>query len=354
MRLLDRYIAAEVARGTVLALIVLLAVIAFFTLVAELGAVGQGSYGVLQAMHYVAFTLPRRVYELLPSATLLGSMLSLGALAANSELVVIRAAGVSLARILWAVTKVGIVLMLFAVVMGEFIAPRSMAHAESQRAIAKTDQIALRTGHGVWARDGSSFVNIRRILPDGRIGEIYIYEFDREHRLRVATRAETGLYVQDIWLLEGIERSVIEDDGVTVLHAQDAAWVTLLSPELLNVVVVKPEQLSALDLRRYIGYLHDNGLNAARYEIAFWGKVISPLSNLVMLLVAIPFVFGSLRSSAAGQRIVIGVLVGIGFYLMNQIFGRVGQVYELNPLLTAALPALLFLSVALVAIRRVR
>jgi lipopolysaccharide export system permease protein len=353
MRILNRYLAVEVVRGTALVLLVLTAITAFFTLVAELDRTG-GDYGVPQVLQYVLLTLPRRTYELLPSATLVGAMLSLGGLAASSELVVMRAAGVSLARIVWAVLRAGVAIMLLALVIGELIAPPTMAYAESRRAIAKSQQIAFKTGHGLWARDGRTFVNIRRVLPDGRLAGVSIYELDGQHRLTSVTEADHALYAEDRWLLESVRQSRIAEEVVTTQHAEQGTWVSLLRPDLLGLLVVRPEQLSALDLRRYIGYLRDNGLDTRRYEVAFWGKVVAPFSNLVMLLVAVPFVFGSLRSAAAGQRLVIGVLGGIGFYLLNQTFGRVGQVYELHPVVSAGLPTLLFLALAVFAIRRVR
>lgn len=354
MRILDRYIAGEVVRGTGLALLVLLALLSFFTLVAEIEETGKGSYGVWQAIQYVLLTLPRRTYELLPTATLLGSMLGLGALAANSELVVIRAAGVSFARIVWSVLKVGVGVALVAVVLGEFIGPVSMEYAQNQRAMAMSGQAVLKSGSGFWARDGHSFINVERLRYGGRIEGIHIYEFDDQRRLRTVTQADAGLFAEGRWLLEGLRQSVINEDSVAVRNVPQDVGTTLLEPELLNVVVAKPEGLSAFDLHKYVGYLRENGLNTDRYEVAFWSKVVSPFANLVMLLVALPFVFGPLRSVAVGQRMLAGVLVGVSFYLLNQTFVRVGQIYDLSPFLSAGLPSLGFLAAALVAIRRLR
>ncbi len=354
MRILDRYIAGEVVRGTLLALLVLLALLTFFTLVAELEETGKGNYGVWQAIEYVLLTLPRRTYELLPTATLLGSMLGLGALAANSELVVIRAAGVSFARIIWAVLKVGIGVAAVAIVLGEFIGPASMERAQNERAMAMSGQTVLKSGSGLWARDGRNFINVQRLHYGGRIEGIWIYEFDERHRLRAVTQADAGLYAEGRWLLQGLKQSVINEDSVSVRNVPQDAWTSLLKPELLNLVVVKPEGLSAFDLYKYVGYLRENGLNSDRYQVAFWSKIVSPLANLVMLLVALPFVFGPLRSVAVGQRMLAGVLVGVSFYLLNQTFGRLGQIYDLSPFLSAALPTLAFLAAALVAIRRLR
>lgn len=354
MRILDRYIAGEVVRGTLLALFVLLALLTFFTLVAELEETGKGTYGVLEAIQYVLLTLPRRTYELLPTATLLGAMLGLGTLASNSELVVMRAAGVSFARIIWAVLKVGIGVALVAILLGEFIAPVSMEYAQNQRAMAMSGQAVLKSGSGFWVRDGRNFINVRQLHYGGRIEDVYIYEFDERRRLRAMTQADAGLYTERGWVLEGLKQSMIDGDSVAVRNVPQEVWPSLLRPDLLGMLVVKPESLSAFDLYKYVGYLRENGLNSARYRVAFWGKIVGPLANLVMLLVAVPFVFGPLRSVAIGQRMLAGVLVGVTFYLLNQTFGNIGQIYNLSPFLSAALPSLAFLVAAVIAIQRLR
>ncbi|MEW6353366.1 MAG: LPS export ABC transporter permease LptG [Pseudomonadota bacterium] len=354
MKILNRYLGAAVAGSTLVVMLVLLALFFFLDFVDEFGDIGKGNYGVPQALQYILFSQPRRIYELFPLAALLGSLIGLGWLAGNSELVVMRAAGVSVAQITLAVMRVGLGLVLVVVFLGEVIAPPAELYAQSNRSIALSDRIALKTNYGFWTRDGLSFINIRTILPGERLGDIYIYEFDAQHQLRVATYAQKAYFEDDRWILQNITQSDIDPGGVHTRHIGRAAWESLLSPDLINVVAIKPEKLSTWELRKYINYLHDNGQSAQRYELAFWIKLTTPLVTAVMIFLAIPFVFGPLRSAAMGQRIVVGSLVGIGFHLFNQTFNQMGLIYNLSPLLSVLTPLTVFFITALVLTWRIR
>lgn len=354
MKILDRYIGRTVLSATLLALAVLVALSAFFTFVGEVGDIGIGDYRLPQVLEYVVLVIPAITYELFPMAALLGSLMGLGVLAANSELVVVRAAGVSLGRIVRSVLQIGLALMLVAVLVGEFVAPASTQYAENRRAIAQTQRITLKTRYGLWVRDGSTFINVRRVLSDSRISGIYIYEFDGRHRLRTATHAWEAHYTGEKWRLVDIRQTVFEAERTVSRNLAEAAWESLLSPDLLSIIVVRPENLSAVGLYRYIDYLRANGLDARRYELALWIKVVAPFSTLVMMFLGVPFVFGPLRSVGAGQRIFVGIMVGIGFFLLNRALNHVGLVYGLNPLLSAVLPTVLFLGLGIWGVRRVR
>ena len=354
MKIIDRYIGVIVASHTVVVMLVFLALFCFANFVGEMDSVGKGSYGLPQAALYVLFTLPSLIYQLFPPVALIGSMIGLGTLASNSELIVVRAAGVSMARIILSVMKVGVLLMLAAVIVGEWIAPKAEQYAQTMRSSALAERISLKTQTGFWARDGQSFIHVRDILPDSNLRDISVYDFDSRQRLQVVTHASAASYQNSKWLLQDVERSTISETGVSTDHLPRAEWCPLLSPTVLGVVAVKPEKLSAWGLYKYIDYLHDNGLSAERYELAFWKKIISPLATGVMVFLAIPFVFGGLRSVGIGQRILVGALVGIGFYLFNQTFGYVGLVYDMNPLFSAAFPVAAFFVAGVLLMRRVR
>ena len=352
MKILDRYIGAAVVTGTLLVMLVLLALFFFIDFVNNLNDVGKGNYNVLRAVQYVALTQPRRVYELFPLAALLGSMLGLGWLAAGSELTVMRAAGVSLTRLMLSIMKVGAVMMLAVMLIGELIAPKSEQYAQSLRSMALSSKIALDTRYGFWTRDERTFVNIRTLLPGGFFSDIYIYEFDDKHQLRVATHAAKASREGEQWLLEDIVQSEIKPSGVVTRSIARAQWNSLLSADLVGVVLVKPERLSSWDLYKYLGYLRDNGQSTQRYEIALWNKVVAPFTTGVMVFLAIPFVFGSPRSVSMGQQVLVGSLIGIGFHLFNQIFSHVGLVYNLSPLFCALFPTTLFLLAALMMLSK--
>ncbi len=350
--ILDRYLGGTVIRGALLALLVLASLSAFFTLLGELGDLHK-DYDLAKASLYVLLTLPRRVYEMFPTAVLLGGLMSLGGLAANSELMVMRAAGVSVTRITLAVLQAGLVLALIAGVLGEVVAPPGEKYAQSMRSAAQTGYITLRSDNGFWARDGNNFVQIRRVLPGAELRDITIYELDDQLRLKSLIHAQSASYVNGEWQLERVEQSRVDPKGVTTRALDSAGWRSLLKPDLLEVLSVKPEDLAAAALARYVRYLDENNLSSDRYRLAFWVKIVTPFSTLVMLLIAIPFVFGSLRSAHAGTRILVGVLLGMGFYLLNQALNHVGLVYGLPPLLSALVPTLIFAAGGLYAVSRI-
>lgn len=352
MKILDRYIGTAVVTGTMLVMLVLLALFFFIDFVNNLNDVGKGNYNVLRAVQYVTLTQPRRVYEIFPLAALLGSMLGLGWLAAGSELTVMRAAGVSLTRLMLSIMKVGAMMMLAVMLIGELVAPKSEQYAQSLRSMALTSQIALDTRYGFWTRDERTFINIRTLLPGGLFSDIYIYEFDDKHQLRVATHAAKARREGEQWLLEDIVQSEVKLSGVVTRQLARAQWNSLLSADLVSVVLVKPERLSSWDLYKYLGYLRDNRQSTQRYEIALWNKVVAPFTTGVMVFLATPFVFGSPRSVGMGQRVLVGSLIGVGFHLFNQIFSHVGLVYNLSPLFCALFPSALFFLLALVLLSR--
>jgi len=353
MKILDRYIGVAVFRSIALVLLVLMALDGFFRLARELNKVGTGNYDQSEMFIYLFLTTPAHAVEFFPVAALLGAIMGLGTLANESELVVMRAAGVSLLRIAGSVLKAGFVLILTLMLLAEFVVPPAEQYAQSRRSQMLAEQTALKTENGFWSRDARSFLNIRGISPGGDISDIYIYEFNDDHQLHTTTHAKRALYENGQWILSDLTQSQISLQGIKTRTFERAQWDSLLSPALINLIVVNPLQLSIRDLYRYYRYLVDNGQDADRYELAFWARLILPLSIAVMLLLAVPFVFGPLRSVGVGQRIFIGFLVGLGFFLFNQAFNHLGIVYNIMPLLSASLPALSFLVLAVVMIRRI-
>lgn len=353
MRILDRYIGLTVISHTLVVMLVFIALFSFASFVGELDYLGKGKYGLLQAVYYVALTLPSLVYQLFPPVALIGSMVGLGMLSSGSELVAVRAAGVSMGRIILSVMKVGAVLMVIAVIVGEWLAPKAEYYGQTMRSAALAERISLNTLNGFWARDGRNFIHVREILADSQLADISIYEFGEKNNLQVVTHARTAMYQGNKWQLQDIQYSKISETGITTQHQPSAEWGSLLSPAVLGVVAVKPDKLSLLGLYKYIDYLQDNNLNADRYEMAFWKKIMLPLGTGVMVFLAIPFIFGTLRSVGIGQRIMVGTLLGIAFYLFNQTFGYAGLIYGMNPIVSAVLPPALFLGLGLFLMRRV-
>lgn len=351
MKILDRHISRAVTGGSLLTLLVLSALAAFFAVIDQLGDLG-GNYGIAQAIEYVLLILPRRAYELFPTAVLLGALLSLGALATHSELIVMRAAGLSVYRITWSVLKAGLILMAIAIFLGEVVAPPAEQLAQNRRAVAQAKSFAI-SSSGFWARDGKSFIGIKRVLPGSKLEGINVYTFNEQHKLASILTAKSAVYEQDKWILTGVRKTRIEEKSIKVDDQKTMEWKSLLSPDVLEALAVKAVNLSIVSLYFYVDHLKKNKLDASKYELAFWSKLIKPFSTIIMLLVAMPFVFGSLRSSGVGQKLLIGVLIGLGFHLMNQALNHVGVGYGLNPVLSAVLPSILFGAAGLVALKKI-
>ncbi len=354
MKLLDRYIGVTVLQSVGVVMVVLLALFAFATFAGELEKVGRGSYDALAAGIYSLLLMPRLAYQLFPIVVLIGSIIGLGMMASNSELVVIRGAGVSLRRIIWSVMRVGLLLMVSMVVVGEYVAPIAESKAQSLKAEALQERVSFRSDTGLWARDGNRFIHIQNLMSPHSVGRVSVYEFDDQNRLTVMAKARTAEFDDKGWTLNQLTQSQISTKGITTERKPQEHWDSLLEPEIMGVVTVKPDYLSFIGLYRYIGYLQENGLDAGRYQLALWRKIISPLVTLVMILVAVPFVFGSLRSTGIGQRIFVGTLVGIGFYMADQALGQMGLVYGLPPALGVFVAPLAFLGGALYMISRIR
>ncbi|OGT88392.1 MAG: LPS export ABC transporter permease LptG [Gammaproteobacteria bacterium RIFOXYA12_FULL_61_12] len=353
MTVLDRYLGRQLLLGTLISLINLLTLLGVMNLFDELGDVGKGRYTAGYAFVYVMLGLPRYAYELFPIAALLGSLAGLGALANNSELTAMRAAGVSLGRIILSMMRTGLVMMAAAFVLGEVVAPPAEEYAQQMRSDLIAQQITLRSRYGFWARDGLSFINIRKILPGAALEDIQIYEFDAGGRLKETTHADFAQYQGDKWKLSGIRQTQISEEGAKVKIMDESTWTSLLNPDLLKVVVVKPHMQPVWGLYRYIRFMRDNGQNPNQFEVAFWGKIFSPMVTLAMLFLSVPFLFGSMRTVSIGQRIFVGSLIGVVFFLLNKAVSYMAVVYGFNALIAATFPGLAVLALAFWSMKRV-
>ena len=355
MKILDSYIAKTVIGGTIMILLILGSLLAFVDFVAELDDVGKGQYSIFEAALFVLLSLPKRLYELFPTAVLTGSLLSLGTLAGNSELTVMRAAGISITRIAFSVLRAGFILLLSVALIGEFVVPLSERQAQTLRAQGLNQTITLGGKGGFWARDEQRFIYVGQVYPGLNLGNVSIYEFDENNQLNVITQAKRANYRNDVWWLEQVNKTVFSGmQKATSKRITAEEWERLLNPELFDVVSVQPDNMSALDLLQYSQYLNDNDLESSHYDLAFWIKVFTPLSTLVMLLIALPFVFGSQRSGGTGSRVLFGLLLGIGFFLLNRTMNHLGQVYNVYPFISASAPVFMVAIASLYALRKIR
>ncbi|MDH3712842.1 MAG: LPS export ABC transporter permease LptG, partial [Gammaproteobacteria bacterium] len=314
---------------------------------------GKGDYQLLDAVWYVALTVPRRCYVLFSMAVLLGSLVGLGSLASHSEFIVMRAAGVSNRRILWSAAMAGIGLSVLMLGFGEVIAPLSERKAQQLRTERVEGRVAVQGKDGLWVRNANRYVNVKKLLPGMHLQDVTIYDFSAPQGM-VATFARAGQYRDGVWELHDIERSRVSDEGVQRERVARESWETLVDPTLFDVLLVDPDSLSIVDLGNYINHLQRNDLDARRYELGFWRKLVAPITTFIMLMIAVPFVFGDHRSTGTGHRLLIGCLIGIVYFLADRLFAYVGLIYGgISPLISAFLPPLAFALAAVLLLRRV-
>ena len=352
VKTLNRYIGVEIVKGSTISIIVLLSIYNFVTFGDELDDLGKGNYGLKQIFQYLALTSPRNFYELMPSAALIGTLFTLGSMANYREILAMRISGATLSQLVRAVLRAGLVLVITTILVGEFIAPDSERAAQLLKAVAQKKQLALQTKYGFWLRSGNTFINVRQLGPGEKLGNIGIYEFDNAHRLIQAVHAGHANFAIGKWYLRDFKRTRFNDHGITAETLTETLWDSLFDPELANILMVKPENLSITGLFKYINFLKENNQQSDEFQLAMWSRFLNPLVTLVMLLVALPFVFQWNRVMNTGQRMVIGVLIGLGFNLFDRTFSHIALVYGLNPIFAAFFPAVLFLSAAIVAIRK--
>ncbi len=354
MRLLDLYLGRVLLNQILLVLGVLVGVFVFVTFIDQVSYLGTGQYSLLDAIKYVLLSTPRIVYEVFPMAVLVGAILGLSLLAVDSELIVMRSSGISIGQITVAVLKLGFLLALVALLIGEFITPWSETLAQRGRAQALERNIEQKSNSGLWLRDKKTFVNVREVLPDLTLRDIRVFEFDSMSQLRALVYAGKGRYAESFWDLDDVRQTLIDEQGFTqVSEAPKARWNTAVTPQTMTVFLVQPDQLSLLQLRQYIAHLSANVQDTRNFELAYWSKLTLPVSAAVMLLLAIPFVFGSIRSAGMGRNLFIGIMIGITFFATSKALGYIVLVYDMPPLVGAILPTAAFAMAAGILYRRI-
>ncbi|WP_404363421.1 LPS export ABC transporter permease LptG [Marinobacter sp.] len=351
MRKLDRYVMSSVAGATVLVMMVVLSLDLIFAYIAELEDT-RNDYQAVEALLHVLLTLPRRIYEYLPLGAFMGCLVGLGAMASSSELTVMRAAGVSIRRIVWSAMKPTLLIVLAGLAIGEYLAPPFERMAQSQKAVARESGQNIASGTGVWHREGETFIHLNAVQPNGVLHGVSLFRFEEGRWLASATFAERALHQGDHWLLQTVTTTKLDRDGTSLETHIQKRWETGLSPEVLSVLIVDPEDLAMTGLFTYASYLNEQGLQAANYWLAFWKKVLMPVGTAVMVLVAISFIFGPLRSVTMGFRVFTGLIVGLLFKYMQDLLGPMSLVFGFNPILAVVLPIAISAVVGMLLMRK--
>ena len=353
MNVLTWYIVREVTKGSLVALILLLTLFNLFTFSDELKDFGKGQYNLKEIFIFLALTSPRVFYELVPSAALLGSLFVVGAMANNREIVAMRALGLSTAWIIRSIMLAGLVLVAVAVGVGEFVAPTTERAAQLLKSTSQNNGVVMRSQYGMWLREGNRFINVRKILDDGSLGDIRIYELNEQHQLESILQAEHGQFQGNKqWTLHDVRQSQIDPRRIAASSQPELPWQSSIDSDLLKVTVVNADNLSLYDLYMYIDFLKTNHQKSQLYEMAFWSRLVNPLVTFVMLMVSAPFVIGIGRGISTGARIMMGVIIGMGFNIFDRIAGHAGLVYGMNPLLMALLPSMVVFCTAMFVVWR--
>lgn len=353
MRILDIYIGKILLRHILVTIVVLLGLFVFVEFIDQLSYLDRGRYGIVQIIQYVILGIPKGLYEVFPMAALIGSILGLSVLARDSELIVMRAAGISIMRLVGSVLKIGIVLALIVMVVGEIVSPYTETKAQKIRAESIHSKIGQEQDSGLWLRDDNTYVNIGEVLPDLTLLRIKIFEFDQQNFLRFLSTAEQGEYDQQRWLLKGLSRTMINEESSAADEVGAAYWSTEVNPDILRVFMIQPDQLSIWQLRKYIQHLRSNKQETNNYELAYWSKIVTPFATAVMLILAVPFVFKEMRSGGMGRSLFLGIMVGLGFFILNRAFVFFVPLFNISPLFGAVAPSLLVFVLSIYMIRRI-
>jgi len=351
--ILSQYLMRTIFASTALVLIVLLALAGLFEFIGELDDT-IGDYQTVQAILYTAFRLPNLAFAMLPIAVLIGSLLGLGALAGNSEIIVMRSAGLSVRELSGMVALSGGVLLVFTALLGEFIGPPLDTYARNMRMEARFEQDDDRVGNEAWVKDGSTYLHLEKVSPELEFGSLYVFKFDGDRLQSVAVAENSGIDENDNWILENLRETQFQNDGVQVLQSSRSIESFEVNADVLGTSLAKPMSLSARELLSYMTYLHKNSLDATKYETEFWYRVSRTFTVLIMPILALAFVFGSLRTGGSGGRLMIGVVIGLAYYLASESLANSGEVFDLNPIIVAWLPTVALMVITVFALSRVR
>lgn len=342
MSILYRYIAKTVIAATSLVLVVMTGLIFIISFLDELRDVGTGEYGFMQVLLHVILELPHSLYQFFPMLVLLGGVLGLGVLSSNRELVVMRTAGFSIRRITFACLTAAGLLILIATTIGETVVPKANHLAEGFKESAENGGQAVATLSGVWIHEGNNFLHISRVVGLKHLEGVTRYQFDSRHQLLAAYYVQALDLQKNKWLFHDSVKTTFSQSHTHSVHSKEGIFDMTLNPNLLNVGLIEPSEMTLHTLRSYSKHLKENGLQSSEFQWEFWKRVLQPLTTLVMILLAIPFVMWSSRSTTMGWRVLFGISVGFTFYILNAFLGQFSIVFQFSPFIAAIFPTILF------------
>jgi lipopolysaccharide export system permease protein len=357
MGLLDRYILRAIFGSTGLVMAVLLVLGALFTFISQQDDIGVGRFSAINALWFTLLTTPQQAYEVLPVGAMLGSLLGMGALARGSELTVMRSSGVSIGRIAASVLMSAVVLIVLEIALGEFFAPTLQLVAKQQKAFDKFTDVTVGSSGGSWVRDGDLILNVSRQSSERQFAGMLIFELSPNHRLRAigrATQATAEAEANKGWTLSGYQESRFTRDRVLTRPSTQRSLQSNVSAGFLGLAVADPRQLETRVLFQLIRYYQSNALDTRPYVFAFWSRISRVVAIAFSVLLAIPFVLGSMRASGTGARMMIGLLIGVGYFLLQRLIESGTVVFDLNPIILAWAPTVLLAGITVTLLARAR
>lgn len=334
---IDQYTFKTSLLFTLFCLLLLLIIESFFTFLNELQDVGENNYQITDMLLYIFYDMPSRIYRIFPMALLLGILLGLGQLASYNELTAIRTAGFSKLRTLRGAIFTTIILSVVIVIIGEFII--SPSHDLAIEASQKS-----RSSKGFWAVDGNAIIEIQSI-ENNNLQKVTVYRTHQNTLERIIQAPEMSLSNRE-WFMPKSTEIIFTKELVTINQLQNKTIETHIDRSALTALTSDPEYLSARSLWQFIGYLEQNNLDSSEYRLAFWTKIFNPLTNISMILIAAPLVFAQQRRQGIGERILIGVILGLIIYLTTQMLGHFILISGFPPLLGALFPTVLAIGIA--------
>jgi lipopolysaccharide export system permease protein len=353
MKLLDKYIAKSVLASVILVTLMLVGLQIFILFVNQLDDIGRANFGIAQSALFVLLQLPYQVYLFFPMACLLGTLIGLGMLANNRELIVMRASGMSISQITIAVMKVAVFLIFIVTFLGETWIPKLSFLSNNIKLQALSGGQTLRTIQGVWVRSGNNFINIGEILPNKILENVYQVSFDENYVMKQTLSIKRVEYINGIWRATDIAETKIYPDHTEAFTKRNGIWELPINLSILKLGN-KPDEMTLPELKKFIKVQDRNHQSASNYQLEYWQRMIQPITTLVMILLAIPFIFGPLRSSSMGSKLIVGATVGFSFHIMNKFLAPLSQVLQWPPFLAALGPTLIFAFLGIYLMRRVK
>lgn len=356
---LNRYIFKSISSGILLAILMFLTLDILIGFIQQIHVVGRGDFTVGSAFFYTLLTIPDKILSMFPISSVVGIMIGLGALAASSELVVIQSAGVSSFKLAWITIMVLIIWLIPMTMIAEFIVPPVKLTAEAYRSTKISKDVGLGLNSGVWVRDGNIIFNARPLgnIYDSRqknivMNDVTVYELDNKLQVIKVSKAEKAVHKESSWELYNLEVTEFVETGVKTKVVSQQTWPSRIEPEILSITHSRPKYLSIRDIVKYKNFQADKQDVPIKYDIALWSKFAFPLLVIATALTAMPFLFGLLRSGGFGQRLLIGVMLGIVLYLFNNTLLNLGEVFKIHPFVVTTLPSLLIVVATLLYLRR--